>query len=344
MHKPLQRLSVVILGKNEEQTISDCLRQITEQELFDRQMLTAEILVVANGCTDRTADQARLCAADLTRPNLEFRIFDLPQGGKSRSWNHAVHEFADPAAGAFLFIDSDIRLADKCVFDRLVDDFIENDAVAAYSGYPIKSIAQKKRLSLLDRFSLIVSKNTRHMNAICGSLYIIQSDVARTIWLPDETPGEDGFLNAMVRTSGFTRESDPAKVRQAGTVTHYFSAHSPKDFFSHEARMFVGTIINRWLFEHLWSLRLHEPAGPLIRDWNSQRPQWTQEIIDRNIRGRKWLIPPEMLLGRFRNITTMGLWRFILRLPIAVAATLLTIPPAIMANKRLKLKGAASFW
>lgn len=344
MRRPFRRLSIIILGKDEEQTIAHCLKQISRQTLFERAGLTAEILVVANGCADRTADRARACATELARPNLEFRVFDLPQGGKSRSWNRAVHEFSDPSADALLFVDSDISFADENVLARLVDGLQADETLAAYSGYPMKSAARKAHLDLVDRFSLLVSRNTRHVNAICGQLYIICGDVVRTIWLPDETPGEDGFLNAMVRTDGFSRSRNVANVRETDAVTHYFVAPPPLQFFAHERRMFVGTIINRWLFEYLWSLRLDEPAGPLIRDWNLERPDWPQEIIDRNIRGRKWLIPSEMLFGRLQSIRKIGLKRFIFRLPMAAAATLLTIPPAITANKTLKQKGAASHW
>lgn len=344
MRRSFRRLSIVILGKDEEQTIGHCLKQISQQTLFERAGLTTEILVVANGCTDRTADVARSCAAELARPNLEFRVFDLPQGGKSRSWNRAVHEFSDPAADALLFVDSDIRFADETILARIFDGLQADESIAVYTGYPMKSVAQKPHPNLVDRFSLMVSRNTRHLNAICGQLYMICGDLVRTIWLPDETPGEDGFLNAMVRTNGFSRPRNAANIREAETVTHYFLPPSPVEFFVHERRMFVGTMVNRWLFEYLWSLRLGEPAGPLIRDWNLERPDWPQDVIDRNIRARTWLIPREMLLGRLQSIDKIGLRRFIFRLPMALAATLLSIPPAIMANKTLKQKGAASHW
>jgi hypothetical protein len=167
--------------------------------------------------------------------------------------------------------------------------------------------------------------------------------VLRLIWLPDETPGEDGFLNAMVTTNGFTGQPDPSSVRTADAPTHSYKAHDPLGFFSHERRMIVGTIINMWIFEHLWSLRSQIPVGPLIRKWNDEDPQWVDRIIRERINSQRWLVPNEVLLGRLSQRRTDVL-RWLAYLPAALAATILTLPAAVMANQRLKETGAASTW
>jgi glycosyltransferase involved in cell wall biosynthesis len=338
-------LSVIILCKDEEQTIGHCLAQVCAQTLLARPGMTSEILVVANGCSDGTAARARQFAASIAgRSELALHVHDLPQGGKSRSWNRAVHELSAPGAATLLFIDSDIDLADDGVFARIFDALTADGHATACAGYPMKSVARQADPGVVDRFSLAVSNDTRHCGAISGSLYIIRGETVRTIWLPDETPGEDGFVNAMVRTDGFSRPEDEARVLQSATPTHYFKEHSASGFVAHERRMIVGTVINRWLFEHLWSLRLTTPAGPLICDWNAQNPLWVQQVIDRNARGRRWLIPQDMMLGRLRASRGGSIMRRLARVPLGVAATLLTLPPAILANRTLKLKGAAGYW
>ena len=338
-------LSVIILCKDEETTIGAALEHIARQTLLDRPGLNADIVVVANGCTDQTAARARAFEPLLAdRPHIALHVFDLPVGGKSRSWNRAVHEFADQNADMLLFLDSDIELQGDDVFARLADRLTGDSRAVACTGYPMKAVARKAEPGLIDRFSLLMSRQTRHAGALNGSLYLMRGQAARGIWLPDDTPGEDGFLNAMVKTNGFSAPPEAGRVQQVEEVSQYFHAHSPGEFIGHERRMFVGTIINRWMFEHMWSLKLSEPAGAKIDQWNRENPHWVEEIIERNSRGRSWLIPHEMVFGRFRSPRVIGWLRFIVRLPVAVAATLLTIPPAIMANKILKQKGAASHW
>src|SRR3712207_6877832 len=41
-------------------------------------------------------------------------------------------------------------------------------------------------------FSLAVSAHTRHVGVINGSLYVGKAECLRKIWLPSQTPGEDG--------------------------------------------------------------------------------------------------------------------------------------------------------
>lgn len=195
----------------------------------------------------------------------------------------------------------------------------------------------------MDFFSLTVSRESRHSAAINGSLYVARMSALREIWLPNETPGEDGFLNAMVTTGGFTHPPAPQSVITLETPTHFFQAHGPGGFFGHERRMIVGTVINCWIFEHLWALKSRVPVGTLIRDWNRDQPRWVDELIQHRIGKRRWLIPNDILFGRLGR-SRPNLARWLAYLPIGMAATLLTLPPALLANRKLKGMDAASTW
>jgi len=205
-------------------------------------------------------------------------------------------------------------------------------------------VVNKERKSLVDRFSLAVSSQTRHQNAITGQLYAIKAEEARRIWLPDETPGEDGFLNAMVNTDGFTQVRPGPLVREHGRPTHYYDDLKPGDFVRHERRLIVGTVINRWIFEYLWSLDLSSPAGPLIRDLNNSEPDWVERIVRERATGQRWLIPNAIVFARMKTRAGEAIWKRAAFLPLAAAATLITVPPAIAANRLLKRTGAAKVW
>ena len=336
-------LAIVILAKDEESNIERFLISLAAQTLFDRVDVHSKLYVAANGCSDRTAQLARESASEaFASRGIDYEILDWERPGKSRSWNRVVHEVVPADVDYIIAIDPDIELVDALVLDALTRRVSEDPKLEVVSGFPVKDVARKARPSLIDRFSLSVSGVTRHTGAINGSLYVAKASCLREIWLPDETPGEDGFLNAMVMTRGFSEPERIDVVHQSTAPTHYFKSHSATNFFVHEKRMIVGTMINRWIFEHLHSLELTEPAGPLIYRLNRDEPDWVNKIIS-NRSAASWLIPNALLFRRLKPKNGLTASYF-MRLPVLISATALTLPPAMAANQALKKRGAASTW
>ena len=338
------RIAVCILAKNEAQTITLLLAQLSRQSLFRLQGVAIDVYVVANGCTDDTAARASSAEALLESTKARLRVYDLPQGGKSRAWNKAVHDLIEPGADFFLFLDSDITLAHGNVLEEVVATLESATLAFACSGHPVKDIETKPRKNALEQFSLAISRRSRANGAINGSLYLARSAALQDVWLPDQTPGEDGFLNAMLTTLGFTQAPVPERVISMTKPTHYYRAHRSVEFVAHERRMIVGTMVNRWIFEHLWSLQLAEPAGRLLRDWNEQRPDWVDRLVAKKTRDKAWVIPNAILFGRLHRSGQAAWWKLPLQLAAGAVATILTIPPAVAANRRLKQLGAADTW
>ncbi len=336
-------ISVCILAKNEADTIGDMLVQISRQTFLKRTAGTVNLHVLANGCTDGTVAEARKCASLFEGTCAQLFVHEIEQGGKSRSWNKAVHELSHPDTTIFVFIDPDVKLLSSSVIQDLLNELARDPSLPVCGGYPVKDVHAKEHKSYFDRFTLAISAKAKPIGVINGSLYAMRSEVAREIWLPNDIPGEDGFLNAMVTTRGFTTPIGQYVVKTAEHPTHSFKAHSSSEFFAHEQRMIVGTVINRWIFEYLWSLHLQQPAGELIRRWNGDNPDWVEAIIRKRTQGKMWSVPLQIIFGRFS--TNKGSWlRQMAYLPLATLATLLTVPPAVVANGRLKKRGAAQFW
>lgn len=337
------KLALIILAKNEEKNIGPFLQSLAAQTLFDRGDIDVSLYVVANGCSDGTAQVARENASKaLHSRGVKSEILDWTTPGKSRSWNRVVHEVLPSDVDFVLAMDADIEFVDDLVLAAMFDRIRGNSELQVVSGLPIKDIARKARPTLVDRFSMSISGLTRHSESINGSLYLATASCLSEIWLPDQTPGEDGFLNAMVRTRGFSKPRQPNVIVQMHEPTHYFESHSAAAFFAHEKRMIVGTMINRWIFEYLHSLRLSQPAGPYIKLLNSENPEWVGEIIAERS-AHAWLIPNALLFRRV--VPKQGLTAsYLLRLPILLMATFLTVPPAFMANRALKKIGAESLW
>lgn len=337
-------IAVCILAKDEERLIAQSLSQLAQQSFVRDGTDAVEIHVVANGCTDNTAVAARGYNTLFDGSCATLHVHDLQPGGKSRAWNRAVHELVSDAVEFFVFVDADVTFTSETVIAEMLSRLNAEDSLAALSSFPVKDVANKPKKNALDYFSLIVSSRTRHLDVINGQLYVVSAKILREIWLPDQIPGEDGFLNAMLSTQGFTHPADPTLVSATTEPTHYFHSHRPLEFVSHERRMIVGTMINRWIFEYLWSLGLVIPAGRLIRAWNETDPAWVDRLVRERAAKSNWLIPGEILFSRFKGRANRPLWKNVAYVPIAVTATLLTLLPAILANKRLKEVGAAATW
>jgi len=337
-------IAICILAKDEAGCISDILAQLARQSLISGDQMDVDIHVVANGCSDDTVALALTQAALFHCKRAELHVHDIHPAGKSRSWNIAVHELVDPSAEIVIFIDADITLIDDQVLGLLLASLEGQPTAEVCSGFPVKDISAKPSKSPLDRFSLKVSEHSRYEGAINGSLYVAKGAALREIWLPNQTPGEDGFLNALLVTRGFTEPPDPKIVISADQPTHYYKSHRPFDFFLHERRMIVGTMINIWIFEHLWSLKLTAPAGLLIRDWNGADPKWVEKLVERHARNQHWLVRNAIMFRRFTGRAGKPLWKRAAYVPIATAATILTLPAAVAANRRLKALGAADTW
>lgn len=324
--------------------MSALLRELARQTILDAQGTRTSIHIVANGCTDGTASVAQEGRSTIQAGGAALHVHDLAEGGKSRSWNRMVHEFAEPDLDYFVFADADIEFVTESVIAEMIQALENDPELRVCAGFPLKDASKRSDRTVVDQLSLAISAQTRHVDAISGQLYAARAEVLSRIWLPDETPGEDGFLNAMVNTNGFSEEPRSGLVKQHVRPTHYYESLGPIAFVRHETRLIVGTIINRWLFEYLWSLNLRSPAGESIRDWNAKQPDWVERIIRERVGTSSWLVPNAILFGRLKSNAQRSWWRRFAYLPLALGATLITIPPAIAANRRLKVIGAASMW
>ncbi|WP_204112519.1 glycosyltransferase family 2 protein [Shimia biformata] len=94
-------ISIIIPAHNEAALIGRCLRAVFASPALSG----AEVIVVANGCLDDTADRARALVNDATASGWDLTVLELPEGGKPGALNAG-----DRAArnGARVYLDADV--------------------------------------------------------------------------------------------------------------------------------------------------------------------------------------------------------------------------------------------
>lgn len=337
-------ISVFILAKNEATRIGRVLEELARQTLLTAGMHDVIVVVLANGCTDNTEAVARGKAHLFEALGVAFKAEDLKIGGKSRTWNKAVHSYSREKDEYLIFLDADIEFFDDAILEEMLNALASDSRRISITGYPLKETVRKRTKSVRDRISLLVSRNTRHVDATCGQLYVVRAGAAKDVWMPLDIPGEDGFLNAMINTAGFTHDQTGKLISEHFRPTHYFEPVGARQFLKHERRMIVGTVINRLLFEHFWSLDLKQPVGRMIKSWNEDNPAWLSDLIQHKVAERPWIIPNDLLFERLRLGRGKSVAAKLGFVPFGLLATLATMPAAVLANRSLKKGGAEKVW
>lgn len=175
-------IAVGIFAHQEERRIGVCLASLP----LDRADMLYHVLV--NGSTDTTAAKAREIAAG--RPNV--RVHDIAQGGKSRTWNHLIHDLLDGSQDAVVLLDGDAEIAPGSI-DALAQA-VASDGVNAAAGMPLNG-----RMAAHYRHLLSTD------GGLFGDLYALSGHFvnrirARGVRLPNDLIGDDGLVAAWAHT------------------------------------------------------------------------------------------------------------------------------------------------
>lgn len=98
----MSKATVLIPAHNEAAVIGRCLETLLENAVDDE----FEVLVLSNGSTDQTAEQARL-SVDRLQVGSSVTVIDLAQSGKAAAINHGLDIGRGPN---FIVLDADVLL------------------------------------------------------------------------------------------------------------------------------------------------------------------------------------------------------------------------------------------
>lgn len=255
------------------------LHSLLAQDVFDWPDYCVKLHVLANGCIDGTVGEAIRVTSESPK-GVDAIVHNLADGGKSRTWNSFVHDISRSDAQILAFLDADITIP-KAETLRLLCDFLcSSEHLAGTSSKPVKDITHDPslRAGYLD---ILISGAGGTLNdwrtAICGQLYLLKADVARSFHMPIGLPSEDGFVRAMVLTQNFLEEGGPeTRIDGRDDLFHvYASERSIGALIRHQTRLVIGSAINSIIYALLRSLereaRMKElEASAADREWLPQ--------------------------------------------------------------------------
>lgn len=285
------RVDLGIFAHDEGATIARMVAGVLAQ---DRGGLDLRVLVLANGCTDDTAARARAAGAE---------VADLPEGGKSRTWNRFVHDLSRSDAEVLIFADADIELPTPDTLLQLVALLQARPGLHVANSRPVKDIvARPEGLGLQDRLIAMAGGTLDDWRtAICGQLYAMPAARARAHHLPIGLPVEDGFLRAMVLTDGLTAPEDLSRLDGAGAWHVYASERSIGALIRHQVRIVIGSAINSAIFETIVALPPDQRVGVLRSA--AEQEGWLPHLLHRRLpRWPQGWVPVHFLLKRSQNL------------------------------------------
>lgn len=351
-------LSIGMMAWNEEDSICTTLESLFRQSVFEKLCARheqVEILVLANGCTDRTVAVSRALFERMEREHewrdgFTARVIDIPEPGRNNAWNRFVHEFSAVETKFIALMDADIVFHHRDTIFNLMATMERRPTVWATSGRQCKDLMFKERKTLMEHISLRTSEMTGTIDGrISGQLYCLRAEVARKLYLPrDLSANDDGWFKAAICTDFFTRPLNPGRITTAPDAAHIYEAYiRVKDILNNQKRQMIGQTGVHVLVEHFKRLPLHERANPAetLKRLEARDPDWLKRLIGEHVRARPffWQLFPGLLTFRFRRCFRLpGLKKFT-SLPAAFAGFVVTVVACSRAHRALR-KGMTQYW
>jgi hypothetical protein len=351
-------VSIGIIAWNEEDAIGPTLESLFAQSLFAElhaRGQRAEVICVANGCTDATPVIAARIFDEQARKHpyraaFSCRPLDIRTRGKINAWNLFVHSISAPEAPFLFLMDGDILLNRPDTLWNMLSALLDEREANVSIDTPLKDIARKAKKTILERISLATSTMSQAAEGqLTGQLYCIRSDVARMIYLPSDLAAcEDGFIKALVCTDFLTREMNLRRIVRVKDASHVFEAYtSITDVLKNQKRQMIGQTILHVLDVHLRSLPRaeREALAATLRDKERIDPMWLKRLIGDHVRRTPhfWKLFPGALGFRFKRLLRLKGAQRLKHAPVALVGFCVTMTSCFMAHRLLE-KGFTQYW
>lgn len=221
-------VSIGIPAHNEEANIEALLRQLIEQK--KDQFFLKEILVVCDGCTDKTSDIVTKFAKKYPKVRL---VNDGLRKGKAKR----IQEIFEMFKGDFLVcMDADMKLGCIDALDHMVSAFYKDVKVGLVSardlplpekGVIARAIVLGNEIWYLTRENINKGDTVHNIH---GCVYALRKSFAKALMFPPSLNGDDHYLYWSAKQLGY-------KFKFVKEATFYYkSTDNLKDFYRQSSR------------------------------------------------------------------------------------------------------------
>lgn len=351
-------ISIAVRAWNEEAAIRTSLESVFAQSLFARlaeRGERAEVLCVANGCTDRTAEIAAAVFAEQKQRHpfagtFDCRVEAIAQAGRNHTWNAFMHTLSHPQARFLYIMDSDIVFNRPDTLFNMYALLLAEPQARIATDRQEKDLAFKAHKSWRDRLSLATTDMTRTIEGqITGQLYCIRAETARRLYLPrDLGAPDDGFIKAVVCTDFLSRPLDPKRIRRAEHASHVYEAYrSVRQVLNNQKRQMIGQTTVFVALEYLKTLPADQRAdlAVTLQRLEAADPDWLKQLIAAHLRQARffWRLFPNALTFRFQRWARLPRWERFSHLPAALAGFVVTLIACARAHRHLR-GGQTHYW
>jgi glycosyltransferase involved in cell wall biosynthesis len=131
MHSPIG-ISIIVPAHDEEAVLAHCLESLAHQDVT----APVQIIVVANGCSDRTLGVARSSTVALQRRGFRYDIIGLATASKAAALNAGDRE---ARFGHRMYLDADVTLSRNALSSML--DAFRSDARLMFCSPRLAAVA-----------------------------------------------------------------------------------------------------------------------------------------------------------------------------------------------------------
>ncbi len=333
------KLAIGILAHNEEGFIGATIASLLSQSVFADSAMKKQVVVVANGCSDRTVGEAREALKSAPAAGVAFEVLDVEIAGKANAWNVFIHETSAPDTDYFVLLDADIEFSAPDAVEKLIGHLEQNASVMIAPDQPVKKFTRSGPMSALIRALQKSGGDDDH--ALSGQLYAARRGALRAIRMPLGIVVEDGFLRAMTLTANFSIPEDKSRILRAPGVRHFYRPYETlASIWRYERRQAAGTTINRFLYDEfrLWRSRGVDIVAEIAKR-NEAEPAWLEQLIaDRAGDGGFILAPKTYVLRRLKRLRRLSI-KGAFKAPLIAAALVYDVAVAIDASRQLRNRG-----
>lgn len=358
-------LSIGLCLWNEEGTIDSAVRSLLAQDIFLPPYLDrfrfVEIVCLANGCNDRTADACRESLSQNIRQigagdKLRWRVEEVHWSGLARALNHLTHHMTDPQVEYMVKMDADVTIAERHTIRALIEALEDNRVAQIAVPLVKKHFAREPRVSLIDRFSLFASRfNKRQTVSLSGALYCGRASALRSVWQVAGPQGLDTGTDVHVRDMLVTDQfryhpSRPWRedlVIRVPNVTVYFEAYSGlAQILYHQKRRVISNVCRSILHQFLRERNDPRGGSELIRELNESDSEWFVKLVESRLRhGSRWVLPRRRVeWNRLRRLRSKSPLMQVLLLPAAVVMECCDFWAVCSANSEMREGTYSSIW